>query len=204
MDFVFLYDDTSGAGRPLSGVYVESDGTENTAANGYVAFYGSKVNGIAGAFGMYVPNNLPAGIRRIEYRSRITGTIARAENDPDGIWEGQVNTVHPRGGLTEIVLRELQTGVPDRWSERRITLRCWPVPSHGEVHFSFHLPSQGGHAALSIFDLLGREVAVLVNEWLPSGHHTARLDAGALATGPYVCRLSTEEDMLSVIFCLVR
>jgi hypothetical protein len=41
-DFVFTYDNTAGTGRPISGSFIESDGTSNTTSEFYSAFYSSK------------------------------------------------------------------------------------------------------------------------------------------------------------------
>jgi hypothetical protein len=43
---------------------------------------------------------------------------------------------------------------------------------------------------LGVFDLLGREVAVLLDGVRPAGRHAAALDASALAPGAYVARLT--------------
>ena len=103
-DFVFAYDDTAGTGRPVSGSFVESDGTDNSTANNYAAFYSNSVNGISGAFGMVLPNMLSNGIRRIEQRSLANGAVVVAATDADGIWPSGANTVNPSGGTTEIIL----------------------------------------------------------------------------------------------------
>jgi len=43
---------------------------------------------------------------------------------------------------------------------------------------------------LGVYDLLGREVAVLVNEWKAAGSYEVVFDAADLASGVYLCRLS--------------
>jgi hypothetical protein len=43
---------------------------------------------------------------------------------------------------------------------------------------------------LVVYDLLGREVAVLVNETLKPGRYTRVFDAGGLASGVYIYRLT--------------
>jgi hypothetical protein len=43
---------------------------------------------------------------------------------------------------------------------------------------------------LSVYDVLGREVAVLVDEAKQPGAHTVRFDASGLASGVYLCRLT--------------
>ncbi len=43
---------------------------------------------------------------------------------------------------------------------------------------------------LKVFDMLGKEVAVLVNETKNSGNYSAAFDAANLASGMYFCKLS--------------
>jgi phosphatidylserine/phosphatidylglycerophosphate/cardiolipin synthase-like enzyme len=43
---------------------------------------------------------------------------------------------------------------------------------------------------VKVFDLLGREVAVLVNEMKAPGTYTVRFDGAHLSSGTYICRLS--------------
>ena len=53
--------------------------------------------------------------------------------------------------------------------------------------------SEGAEARfvrLAVHDLLGREVAVLVNEQQAPGSYEVRFDAGRLASGVYLYRLS--------------
>jgi hypothetical protein len=105
-NFVFVYNNTEGSGRPISGSYIESDGFVNSAAANYAAFYANNVQGVDGAYGMIIPNALAAGIRRIETRDLITGELGGcASTDADGIWPSGANTVNPNGGLaTPIVI----------------------------------------------------------------------------------------------------
>ena len=44
---------------------------------------------------------------------------------------------------------------------------------------------------LVVFDLLGREIAVLVNEVKAPGTYMVRFDASRLASGVYFCRMKT-------------
>jgi len=60
-DFIFVYGDTAGTGRPLSGSFIESDGTNNSTTNNYAAFYSNSVDGVNGAFGLVLPNMLSNG-----------------------------------------------------------------------------------------------------------------------------------------------
>jgi len=44
-----------------------------------------------------------------------------------------------------------------------------------------------------VYDLLGREVAVLVNETLPAGVYKATWDASRFPSGVYLCRMQAGE-----------
>ena len=104
-NFVFVYNNVEGTGRPLSGTFIEADEVANSLANSYAPFYASSVDGVAGAYGLIIPNTLSAGMRRIEVRDLITGELGGcASTDADGIWPSGANTVNPSGGTTAIVI----------------------------------------------------------------------------------------------------
>jgi hypothetical protein len=105
-NLVFVYNNTEGTGRPISGSYIESDGFVNSAAANYAPFYANNVEGVSGAYGMIIPNALAAGIRRIETRDLITGELGGcASTDANGVWPSGANTVNPNGGsATPIVI----------------------------------------------------------------------------------------------------
>ena len=104
-DFVFTYDNTAGAGRPISGSFIERDGTNNTQSNSYSAFYYTYVEDVLGAYGIVLPNLLATVIRRVERRSLATGGIVASATDADGLWPGGAQTVNPLGGATAIALK---------------------------------------------------------------------------------------------------
>jgi len=94
-NFVMLYDNTAGTGRPLAGTFVEDDGE---SASSYVAFYNTSVNGISGAWGTIIPNQNANGVQRIESRALSDGSVVLASTDSDGAWPSGANTVNPTGG----------------------------------------------------------------------------------------------------------
>lgn len=101
--FVLLYDNEAGTGRPLAATFVEDDGTANTTANSYAAFYSDSVNAIPGSWGAAIPNNNANGVRRIEARDMTGNLLPHPATDADGLW-GTVNTVNPTGGTTALRL----------------------------------------------------------------------------------------------------
>jgi hypothetical protein len=104
-NFVFVYNNIEGTGRPLSGSFVEADETANTTANNYSSFYSTSVNGVAGAYGLIIPNSLATGVRRVETRELATGDLGGcASTDADGVWPSGSNTVNPNSGIAAKVL----------------------------------------------------------------------------------------------------
>jgi lantibiotic leader peptide-processing serine protease len=65
----------------------------------------------------------------------------------------------------------------------------YPNPFNPATVVSYQLPAVSD-VRLVVYDLLGQELAVLVNERLPAGRYTARLDASGWASGTYICRLT--------------
>jgi len=100
-DFIFLYDNVDGTGRPISSTLVESDGIDLSSVTQIAQFYKDSVDNKNGRWGTIIPDVLTNGIRRIERRLLSDGSIHPAvATDADGIWPSGANTVNPTGGLT--------------------------------------------------------------------------------------------------------
>jgi len=69
-----------------------------------------------------------------------------------------------------------------------------PFQSSTQIEFSVERP---GHVSLRVYDLLGREVAVLVDEVMAATTHTATLRADGLASGTYMYVLEQDGQRLS-------
>jgi hypothetical protein len=67
---------------------------------------------------------------------------------------------------------------------------AYPNPFNPSTTIHFTLPS-ANHARLSVVDLVGREVAVLVDGVLPSGEHSAEWKADGASAGVYFSVLRT-------------
>jgi DNA-binding beta-propeller fold protein YncE len=82
--------------------------------------------------------------------------------------------------------------VPDPGLPREFALSpIAPNPARDVVDASFALPHEA-RVRVSVFDLQGRELAVLQNGWLPAGRHLAHWDPaqGSNAEGLYFVRLA--------------
>ncbi len=79
----------------------------------------------------------------------------------------------------------------------------YPNPFNSETTIRYALP-QAGKARLAVYDLLGHEVATLVDGLRPAGRHSARFDAGGLASGAYVYRLEAADRIVVRTMVLVK
>jgi hypothetical protein len=66
----------------------------------------------------------------------------------------------------------------------------YPNPFNPTTTISYSIP-EAGYVELKVYDILGNEVATLVNEAEESGYHTALFDATKLASGIYIYTLRT-------------
>ncbi len=64
----------------------------------------------------------------------------------------------------------------------------YPNPFVGAATITFELP-EASHVRLRVYDILGREMAVPVDEWHSAGAHSVRLDASSWPSGVYPYRL---------------
>jgi hypothetical protein len=64
----------------------------------------------------------------------------------------------------------------------------YPNPFNPETRLEYGLP-RAAFVSIEVFDLLGRQVAVLLNTRQEAGVHFVNFDGTALGTGVYICRL---------------
>jgi cyanophycinase len=81
----------------------------------------------------------------------------------------------------------------------------YPNPFNPTTNIKFEIPNYHlAFVSLKVYDLLGREVAVLVNGSLPAGTHTVRFEGSRFATGVYVYRLQVGTIAHSRTMILLR
>jgi hypothetical protein len=129
---------------------------------------------IKSALGLYAPvisvtSNQTATVLQKTMRFRLTGTLSAT--DPSGIPEAfglEQNYPNPFNPTTAI----------------RFQVPAFSGSQSGLANADFNL------VRLSIYDALGREVAVLMNERKDPGSYSVEFDGSGLASGMYVYRLT--------------
>jgi M6 family metalloprotease-like protein len=108
-----------------------------------------------------------------------------------------IKSISPATGIMDVIfeLPASATGVAERPSiPSEFGLdRNYPNPFNPSTRIGFRVPGQGsGWVELVVYDMLGREVAVLANGQKAPGEYFAVFDAAGLATGVYFYQLRAE------------
>ena len=82
-------------------------------------------------------------------------------------------------------------------------LENYPNPFNPTTTISYQLP-EAGMVTLKIYDMLGKEVATLVNEVKQAGYYSTTFDAGKLASGIYISTIQTNNFTQSKKMLLVK
>lgn len=96
-----------------------------------------------------------------------------------------------------IFTTETITSTPTSELPNELVLRQnYPNPFNPVTQISFGLPAQS-EVTITVYNVLGRRVAVLVNSTLAAGWHTVPFDASQLSSGVYIYQISTPESTIS-------
>ncbi len=94
----------------------------------------------------------------------------------NGVW---------RRPLSEITsVEEHSTTLPSSY----ILSQNFPNPFNPSTIISYQLPI-GGNVTLKVFDILGNEIATLVDEFKPAGKYETEFNAASLPSGVYFYQL---------------
>ncbi|MBU3699849.1 MAG: hypothetical protein FGM33_07550, partial [Candidatus Kapabacteria bacterium] len=83
-NYVLLYDNVAGTGRPLSVALIQRSGATVAGAE---SFYATRQT-MATSWATFIPNTLPTGVMRIEERNSRTNAIVNAITSTNGVWNG--------------------------------------------------------------------------------------------------------------------
>lgn len=104
--------------------------------------------------------------------------------------------------LSPVSVYQRSGSVPDRIA----LLQNYPNPFNPSTVIPFSVAQTGANhtVSLRVYDMLGRQVATLVNEPLGPGEYSVRFDAGGLAAGVYLCRLTVGTTAVSKQMILMK
>jgi hypothetical protein len=72
----------------------------------------------------------------------------------------------------------------------------YPNPFNPSTQITYHIPVES-HVKLKVFNVLGNEVATLVDEEKPAGEYTIKFNASDLSSGVYIYRLQTDYSTIT-------
>ena len=104
--------------------------------------------------------------------------------------------VNPGASTTSI---DAANGIP---SQLELS-QNYPNPFNPSTQIQFALPAQS-NVRLSVFDMLGREVVVLVNGDKPAGKFTVNFDGSTLSSGMYMYRLVSNGSSITKKLTLIK
>jgi len=128
----------------------------------------------------FLPADVPISIKVIDSGESTAGPVIRADAFKIALFQE----------TTDIDNKDL-VSVPDEFS----LFQNYPNPFNPTTIISYNIPSvistegRNLRVQLKVYDLLGREVATLVNEEKPAGSFEVSFDASHLSSGTYFYRL---------------
>jgi hypothetical protein len=113
-------------------------------------------------------------------------------NDPENLYysafsNGPFFTPVTVDGEIQIIT----TGIENDYHDNipgRLSINAYPNPFNASTTIEYGLP-EAGHVRIQIYDLLGRQVETLIDEYRQAGVHAASFGASHLAGGVYFCRI---------------
>jgi hypothetical protein len=195
---VVYYDNRSGT-SVWNSYYAYSTDAGNTWTNARlsdVSFFGNQPNSDV-RYGDYI------GVDAFSSKVFPVWTDDRAGGADQEIYAGVVSLPLGVGNVSPDLPFEFQL------------YQNYPNPFNPTTTIAYTLPSQsvrraegrvgvGSHVTLKVYDLLGREVATLVNEELKPGSYMRTFNAANLASGVYLYRLQSEGTSIIKKMILMR
>jgi hypothetical protein len=177
------------AGTAFNGVYLSTNNGQNWTQTGFVnqdvySLAASGTNIFAGTYGggVYLSTNngqnwtqINEGLGNLNITSLLTTT--------DYIFAGTYgSSVWKRSELTGV--NNISGSIPKSYN----LYQNYPNPFNPSTKIKFDLPKSSS-AKLVIYDILGREVAILVNEQLKPGNYNIEWNASNFPSGVYFYKL---------------
>ncbi len=115
------------------------------------------------------------------------------ESVSSGVYYYRLKQVNFDGSFEYLNVVAVDLGIPEKF----ILEQNYPNPFNPKTVITFQTPAEG-QITLKVYDVLGNEVATLLDEQKPAGSYDVELDASQLTSGIYFYKL-TAKDFSSVM-----
>ena len=137
------------------------------------------------------PMEIPQGDVSWETGGGLDAEYGRGGFLANGISEGYVVAHYQDAADTAYVsiVDDVSAGDQEELPTRYQLAQNYPNPFNPDTRIRFELPEQA-HVRLTVYDILGRPVRVLVREERQPGVHAVTFDASGLASGTYIYEIA--------------
>ncbi|WP_020402056.1 DUF2341 domain-containing protein [Gracilimonas tropica] len=101
--------------------------------------------------------------------------------------------------VLRLTTEEIEANIPEEF----YLYQNYPNPFNPTTTIPFGLTEESD-VRLEVFDILGRKVHTLVSEKMPAGRHTISFRAGSLASGLYLYRIITNDNVRTKKMLLIK
>jgi len=133
----------------------------------------------------------------ISYSNLVNGSIATlAVDNLDRVWMGEVWTgkLYVFDGSNIIIITDIEDEQFDFIPQQYSLSQNYPNPFNPTTKIKYSIPAVASGFSLSVtlkvYDVLGNEIAVLVNEEKPAGTYEVEWDASRFPSGVYFYQLN--------------
>jgi len=95
------------------------------------------------------------------------------------------------------------TGIPINNPPEDLNLKIYPNPFSEVVYINYEL-SSGQNVRLAVFDLSGKEIRKLVDQFVTPGNYNLQFHSGNLNAGVYLLKMNTNSDIFVRKLIIVR
>jgi len=175
-------------------------------------YVGGTSDGIGTGTDMFIRRYEPSGAeswltRFNEWGNPDDATTAIAV-EPDGIiWSAGTSSFMSDQHIYTVLKYEQDQVVSvtegEQLPSKTRLFQNFPNPFNPTTHLRFEVPGSGA-VSLKVYDLLGREVATLVDEVRAAGNYEVRFDAAGFASGVYLYRLQAGDFVQTRTMLLLK
>lgn len=187
-------------------------GSGNQGISRYYNIVPTNNTGLSAAFRFYYDESELSGIPEDNLR------LYKSPDGSDNSWSSEGGTVTAssnyveKSGVNDFsfwTLADIEHPLPvekdedEQIPDQYALYQNYPNPFNPETVIKFELPEQG-MMSLKIYNTVGEEIAVLINEQMDAGTYYYQFNASHLASGVYLYKLNTENFSQSYKMILLK